>query len=118
MADRKSASAAAPFRVQTERHAWRTSSASKYPVREDALAALPRKDRTRQRGDEQNADNESADDNEGLQPVYEIQVFGDPRRERRQIVEHEALEDHQKCERHYRDERVLNERLQPRPEEP
>ena len=41
------------------------------PVGQDALTALTGEDRTRQRGDEQNADDERADDDERLQPVQQ-----------------------------------------------
>ena len=48
--------------VHASGSAWRSSSATHVkPFRQDALTALTGEDRTRQRGDEQNADDECAD---------------------------------------------------------
>src|SRR5438874_1799178 len=86
--------------------------------REYAFTAASREDRARERWNQEYAQTEDADDDQRLQAVHQIKVLGDPQRQRRQIVEDEPLENHQKRKRDDGDERVLNERFEPRPEQP
>src|SRR5262249_21357000 len=112
------ANAVALVRVQTETLALRTSSTSKYPIRENAMPALSGEDGARQGWDDQNADDERADYHERLHAVDQVLVLVDSLRKRRQVLEHKALENHQKSVRNNGDERVLHESLEPRPEQP
>src|SRR5205085_10514948 len=86
--------------------------------RQYAFTAAAREDRTREGWHEQNAGGEDSNNNQGLNTVNEVKVLGDALWQGREVLEDEPLENHQERECHDRHERVLNERLEPGPEQP
>src|SRR5262249_45261516 len=85
---------------------------------ERRLSALAREDRRRQRRHEQNPRAEGDHHRDRLKRVYAVFCLRDCRRARAYVAKDEALADHQERHRDNRNERVLDERLEPAPEQP
>src|SRR5688500_13852646 len=98
------ASDVVPARVQMEKVACRSSTVNN-AIGEDAAASAPGEDGTGERRHEQNTDGENADDDERLQAVHQVVIFSDSGWKCGQVLEDEALENHQKCERDHGHER-------------
>ena len=86
--------------------------------RQHALSARPEKIELVSDGTSRMPTQNVPEDRERLQGVDAVLRLRDRRRQRRDVPEHELLEDHQEGDGHHRNERVLDEGLQPPPEQP